>query len=717
MYAIDVGPVRTRLVQRTATDPLIDPALCPATGSGRPRTWVRPRPACPTSLPAARTKEPKVPMPNVSQHFSNRPPAEAGAAGSVLLRRYRPLETRATGGFGTVEICLDSRLKRRVAIKRIPLADPRQQALRDSTAAALAEAQTASLLSHPNIVSVIDFRSDSAYAYLVMEYVDGMTLEEFLAQVDGHSLTYDEAACIADALTQALAFAHENGVLHMDIKPANVLIDRSGHVKLADFGMATLASSAGFGGARGGTIGYMPPEQLLGAAVDERADLFSLAAVLYESLCAAAPFRAETPAESLKRIERGVTPPSELLPDLPARAEEVLLDALASHPEERPRSVADFAEAFLDGLGNPHEGRKSLANMIVRMTSDEEPIELTGREEPQWEFSPAEGHVGSRYPQARDLALRGVSAVSIALITWTMLGPLGVVGVAPRLVCSLAVAAAAGVAPQLGSALVITGFLMMVMAQTPLIPVLPVAVVMLALTVAWWLVWGRGDPAASMAFELVAALGCIALACMGGGGSLAGETVSAAQVASGAQAGLSGAQVGAMAAGVAELGLSAVRIAGLLAPIAAAVAAYALPPATAAVATAFGLLFADLMLTAVSLGGALPVGEALGALASLSSIGAIASSAALSAAVSWLLGANWGRMQEGSSAMLAYASLALPPLAGLTNICLAYPMEIAAASTLETAAAIGAAVLSSIIIYTCTRAFGYRKKQAEGDRP
>ncbi len=197
-----------------------------------------------------------------------------------------------------------------------------------------------------------------------MEYVDGMSLEEFLAQVEGNSLTYDEAACIADALVQALSFAHENGVLHLDIKPANVLIDRSGHVKLADFGMATLTSAAGFGGAalsfahengvlhldikpanvlidrsghvkladfgmatltsaagfggaRGGTVGYMPPEQLNGEVVDERSDVFSLAAVLYESLCASAPFRAGAPADSLKKIAKGVLYPSDLLRALP----------------------------------------------------------------------------------------------------------------------------------------------------------------------------------------------------------------------------------------------------------------------------------------------------------------------------------------------------------------------------------------------------------------
>ena len=185
-------------------------------------------------------------------------PDPAGTAQSTLLRRYRPLETRATGGFGSVEICLDRRLQRRVAIKRIPLTANGAGIPAQTMASALAEARTAGMLAHPNIVSVLDFTFDAAYAYLVMEYVDGMNLAEFLARVDGNSLTYDEAACVADALVQALAHAHANGVLHLDIKPANVLIDRAGHVKLADFGMATLASAAGFGGARGGTIGYMP---------------------------------------------------------------------------------------------------------------------------------------------------------------------------------------------------------------------------------------------------------------------------------------------------------------------------------------------------------------------------------------------------------------------------------------------------------------------------
>ena len=168
-------------------------------------------------------------MPLFSQHtarFSPDVPLE-GTSSRELLKRYQPLETLATGGFGSIEICRDTHLRRRVAIKRIPLINGAGMPASDIMDV-LREAHTAAMLQHPNIVQVIDFTHDTAYAYLVMEYVDGMSLAEFLHRVDGHSLTFDEAAAIADALGQALTFAHSNGVLHLDIKPANVLIDRAG---------------------------------------------------------------------------------------------------------------------------------------------------------------------------------------------------------------------------------------------------------------------------------------------------------------------------------------------------------------------------------------------------------------------------------------------------------------------------------------------------------
>ena len=136
-------------------------------------------------------------MPLFSQHtarFSPDVPLE-GTSSRELLKRYQPLETLATGGFGSIEICRDTHLRRRVAIKRIPLINDAGMPASDIMDV-LREAHTAAMLQHPNIVQVIDFTHDTAYAYLVMEYVDGMSLAEFLHRVDGHSLTFDELSLI-----------------------------------------------------------------------------------------------------------------------------------------------------------------------------------------------------------------------------------------------------------------------------------------------------------------------------------------------------------------------------------------------------------------------------------------------------------------------------------------------------------------------------------------
>ncbi len=598
------------------------------------------------------------------------PPPPAGSAASALLKRYRPLQTRASGGFGSVEICLDGRLQRRVAIKRTPLASPYNRTSTETTATALAEARTASMLQHPNIVQVIDFSYDSAYAYLVMEYVDGMSLEEFLAQVEGNSLTYDEAACIADALVQALSFAHENGVLHLDIKPANVLIDRSGHVKLADFGMATLTSAAGFGGARGGTVGYMPPEQLNGEVVDERSDVFSLAAVLYESLCASAPFRAGTPADSLKKIAKGVLYPSDLLPDIPESAEDALLRALSPDPADRMDGTAEFGELFLGELGNPREGRRSLARIIARLTSDEgdEGEPEGGAADRVWELDPAEGYLGSRTGHARACALGAASGLAVAAVSWALLGDLRIGSLLARVLTSAGIGVGAALAPQIGSALAAGGWLMLILNGTPLLDVLPVAICSFALLAAWWLVWGRLQPAGSAVFTAAAAL---ALTC--------GD-------------------------------------AALAAPVAAALAAYFLTPSHAATSTAFGLGFAQLLLAAHAAAGALPLGAAAQALFSPSFLVPAAGFTAIAATASWALDRACEARRDSRSTVLPTALYLLVPIASGTLRYLAQPMEIAAVPPIEVAAAVGAGCLSSILIWICTFALGYRRETPEGDR-
>lgn len=658
--------------------PLFSPHRSPRSGAGTPASHG------PTAVPGAKAGYP------ASDHAGNgftpggaplsqrhglggvhvAPPPPAGSAASALLKRYRPLQTRAAGGFGSVEICLDGRLQRRVAIKRMPLASPYNRVSTETTATALAEARTASMLQHPNIVQVIDFTYDSAYAYLVMEYVDGMSLEEFLAQVDGHSLTYDEAACIADALVQALSFAHENGVLHLDIKPANVLIDHSGHVKLADFGMATLASAAGFGGARGGTIGYMPPEQLNGEVVDERSDIFALASVLYESLCAATPFRAGTPADSLANIEKGVIYPSNLLPDIPESAEDALLCALAPNACDRMADVGEFGDLFLANLGNPREGRRSLARIIARLTSDEE--EEQGGETQEaaraWELDPAEGYLGSRTPRARFYALGAISGAAVAVTSWTLLGDLGIADPLVHALTAMGIGAGAALAPQMGSALTAGGWLMLILNNTPLLSVLPVAILSFALLCAWWLVWGRLQPASSMAFTVAAAC---TLTC--------GST-------------------------------------SLAAPVVAALAAFFLAPAHAATSTACGLAFARLLIAAHVAGGAPPLDMAARALFSLEFLIPAAGFSAAAAGAGWMLERICQARQDSRSTSLTTILYLLLPVVSVALRYLAQPMEIASVPPLEVAEAVGLGCLSSIIVWICVYLLGYKRETPEGDR-
>ena len=314
-------------------------------------------------------------MPNTrSISHTGTNPQQQRSFDDVLLNRYRIINTRGTGGFGTVLACWDTRLQRRVAIKRLPLAGT---GAASTLQEALAEARTSSMLAHPNIVTVYDFEVEGPYAYLVMEFVDGLTLAELLQRVEGGVLTHDEAAALVQSVASALGYAHENGVLHLDIKPANILIDRNGVVKLGDFGMATLASAAGYGGARGGTIGYMPPEQIEGNMVDERTDIFSLAVVVWQALTGTCPYAANDANQSLALIRRGPSPMlSRVEPDLAGVVENTLLRALDPTPTARMASVEAFARDLVGALGDTQEGADSLSDLLMQTEESEQPRPL-----------------------------------------------------------------------------------------------------------------------------------------------------------------------------------------------------------------------------------------------------------------------------------------------------------------------------------------------------
>ena len=600
-------------------------------------------------------------MPLFSQHtarFSPDVPLE-GTSSRELLKRYQPLETLATGGFGSIEICRDTHLRRRVAIKRIPLINGVGMPASDIMDV-LREAHTAAMLQHPNIVQVIDFTHDTAYAYLVMEYVDGMSLAEFLHRVDGHSLTFDEAAAIADALGQALTFAHSNGVLHLDIKPANVLIDHSGNVKLTDFGMARLSSAGGFGGSRGGTIGYMPPEQLdiETGTVDERADVFALACVIYEGLCGSAPFMAATPADSLDRIIGG---------------ESALMSALSPMPQDRPNSIEAFCDQLLAGLGSVREGRRSLEQMVGELSDDEhelDDIEPSHYEDDAIEVDRALGWAGTRWSHARDYTMRIISALTCGTFSFLLMQTAGVAALPGLVIAAIAIGAAAGLAPQIGSAISAVGFLVLManatMQAQGILSMLPVAVIFAAAMSGWWIAWGRTEAAASAALTCALALGC-----------LTGNTFLAAGVAAG-------------------------------------VASFWLGPASAAAAAGMGALFARLATVALSAGGVLGLGNVAAALGDPLLWAAFGLAAATAAASSALLNAHAKRANQGSN-LAAIAAIAVTGIGCAAASCLAHHMEIASLAAAVIAKAAVAGILSSIIVGICLYLLGYQRTYTESD--
>lgn len=421
----------------------------------------------------------------------------------VILNRYRVLARRGTGGYGAVCTCWDTRLQRRVAIKRMPISPEAASGriLASTLNEALAEARTASLLAHPNIVQVFDFETDGDYAYLVMEYVDGLNLAELLSRVEGGTLTHDEAAHMLQSIASALAYAHENGALHLDIKPTNIMIDRTGAIKLTDFGLATLASATGFGDARGGTVGYMPPEQIEGDFVDERTDIFSLAVVLWQSLVGTSPFMADDADVSLARINRGPKPTiAQLDPELSPDAAAAIMQALSADPAARMTSVTDFASQVLETLGDLDAGAESLAELVEQSNDDEDEPDTQSWNDRHLPFL-------TRFPWTAPLFERAVAAGVTAYLCYYTLPALLTDAQAAHLpLATFIVAAATAALPPLGSILAGGCLAFALGSAFPSSASIPLAALVICLGLCWWAAFGRRDHLASPSVLLGSAL-------------------------------------------------------------------------------------------------------------------------------------------------------------------------------------------------------------------
>lgn len=285
--------------------------------------------------------------------------AAPGCAG-----RFQLLRRLGTGGMGVVYEAHDPRRDRTVALKLLhpdALADGDRRARLEAQLEA--EARTAAQLEHPHIGRVYGLERSERGPLLVMEYLRGETLD---ARLRRGPLPLADAAELLRQAASALSYAHERGVLHCDVKPANLLIAPDGDLKILDFGLARLrridevARPDGPGGS-GGTLDYMSPEQVRGLPVDARSDGWALAVVLYEALTGVRPFGSagDLSATILDIISREPTPPSELRPQLPAALDELLETALAKRPADRYPDVTALA-ADLDALqrGAPRPGAR-----------------------------------------------------------------------------------------------------------------------------------------------------------------------------------------------------------------------------------------------------------------------------------------------------------------------------------------------------------------------
>jgi len=400
----------------------------------------------------------------------------------LILERYRPLTELGEGGFGTVVLAWDTRMQRRVAIKRLPLPlDARGIPQRPP---GLAEARTAALLNHPSIVTVFDFDTDADEAFIVMEHVDGVSLGQLLDSVNG-PLTLDETAAIVESVAAALEFAHDNGVLHLDIKPENVLVTRDGHVKVTDFGIAELSSLAGHGAAYGGTPGYMPLEQLQGKTVSARTDEWALAALAFEALTGDNPFAEDSAEAAAVRLSTYDVPVlSHFERSMPRPIDDVMLAALDNHPAERYESVGEFADALMPHLGDSDAGRLSLAEMVDALIDEDADLDPGLDSVGIWDR--LGGRLGS-------LLLRVVAATESGWLAWTGLTPFALD--TPALLGAVGLVAAAGaLAPSLGVGLGLGCLIAGVFASGAW----PVGIVVLLGGTAWWWLVARRSAGAAV---------------------------------------------------------------------------------------------------------------------------------------------------------------------------------------------------------------------------
>lgn len=279
----------------------------------------------------------------------------------AILGNYRIIAPLGQGGMARVYRAYQEKLDREVAIKVLP---PWYAADRNFVERFQLEARLVARLSHPNIVTVHDANEVNGHLYIVMQLVDGGTLRQRLDQLPQRQMAPAEVIAVFVPLADALAYAHDQGIIHRDIKPVNVLMDRARRPILSDFGIAKVLASTQENltrpGAGVGTPEYMSPEQCRGGPVDHRADIYALGVLLFEAMTGRPPFQGDTyPALAHSHIYEPPPRPSALNSAINPYFEQVVLKALMKDPQHRYQSTREMALALEAAYQQTLQGRVS----------------------------------------------------------------------------------------------------------------------------------------------------------------------------------------------------------------------------------------------------------------------------------------------------------------------------------------------------------------------
>ena len=299
--------------------------------------------------------------------------------GMIIGDRYEILEKIGTGGMSDVYKAKCHKLNRFVAVKVL-----KQEFCENANFVSKfrIEAQAAAGLMHPNIVNVYDVGEENEIHYIVMELVEGITLKKYIEKKA--RLSYKEAVSIAIQVSMGIEAAHNNHIIHRDIKPQNIIISKDGKVKVTDFGIAKAATSNTITSNVMGSVHYTSPEQARGGYSDEKSDIYSLGISMFEMLTGRVPFNGETTvAIAIKHIQEEMPSPKEFIPEIPASVDSIVLKCCQKSPDKRYQNIQEVIADLKQSLINPEEVVAVPVDTEIeggtRMISDEDRMHIKQR--------------------------------------------------------------------------------------------------------------------------------------------------------------------------------------------------------------------------------------------------------------------------------------------------------------------------------------------------